>query len=250
MISAKTKDQIKIMQEGGQKLASVRDKLVSRIGPGVSLEQLDQAALEFIKKEGGQASFAMVPGYRWATCINVNEGVVHGIPDNTKIREGDVVSIDVGMYYKGFHTDTSTTVAVPPVSKEVQKLITVGKQALSLSIKKAKPGAYLAEVSTTMQNILEKEGFSPVRALTGHGIGKNLHEEPQIPCFWEGDIKKSPLLPEGAVLALEVIYAAGSPEVVLSNKDGWTIRTEDGKMAGLFEETVAVTKNGPLVLTS
>jgi methionyl aminopeptidase len=244
----KTRREIEIMAEGGRILGNIRDKIAAAVRPGVEVSELENTAERLIKKSGGQASFKMVPGYHHATCININDVVVHGIPDKTIIQAGDKVGIDVGLYYKGFHTDTATTVIVNGNSNS-NKFLNTGKVALKKAIEQAKPGKRVADISRVIQETVEQAGYSAIRALTGHGVGKNLHEEPAIPCFITGKYEHSPVLSEGMVLAIEVMYNAGSPDVAYKNDDGWTIVTADGKISGLFEQTVAVTKSGPVILT-
>ncbi len=246
-LELKTPAEIKIMAQGGKKLHLVKQKLVQAVKPGITGMQLDQLATQLITTAGGSPSFQMVPGYHWATCININDIVVHGIPDQSKLKTGDVVGIDVGMYYQGFHTDTSVTVAVGSPTVSVQKFLDTGKKALNKAIELAKPGRKVANLSAAMQTTVEAAGYSAVTALTGHGVGRQLHEEPAIPCFVVSH--HSPKLTSGMVLAIEIMYNLGGSEVVYQNDDGWTIATADGKISGLFEETVAVTASGPVVLT-
>lgn len=247
MIEPKTEKEIEIMREGGRKLLLIKEALRKAVDVGVTPDEIDKMAEKLILEAGGKPSFKMVKNYHWSTCINTNEGVVHGVPGNSRFENGDIVSVDVGLFYKGFHTDTSFTVPVGEVSGEVKRFLAAGEKALLNSIDKVKAGGKISDISRVMETILKKEGYSPVRALTGHGIGRNLHEKPAIPCFWDG--KASDVIPEGAVLALEVIYMMGSPDLVLS-EDGWTLATKDGKIAALFEETVIAGKTGPQVLTA
>ena len=248
-IKVKTKKEIQIMKEGGKKLSLIKTKLSKATKTGTNAAEIEYMANKLIEEAGGKPSFKMVPGYSWATCINVNEGVVHGIPKQGIVfSKGDLVSIDVGMFYKGFHTDTSFTVGISP-SKETAFFLMSGEEALGVAIKQAKPGNRVFDISKAMQASIESSGFAPVRALVGHGIGRDLHEEPQIPCFVKGARNDSPLLPEGVVLAIEVMYTKGTSSVTVAD-DGWTITTSDGKIAALFEETVAVTGDGPLILTT
>jgi methionyl aminopeptidase len=220
--------------------------LIAAVKPGVTGLDLENLAMKLIKQAGAEASFAKVPGYKWATCININDVVVHGIPNITKFKDGDCVGIDVGLFYKGFHTDTSTSVMV---GNHTSNFLNIGKKALKLAIAQAKIGKRVADISKAMQTNVEKAGYSAIRALTGHGIGKNLHEQPYIPCFEMGKYSDSPKLVEGMIIAIEIIYNAGTSDVVYKNDDGWTIATADGKISGLFEETVAITNDGPVILT-
>jgi methionyl aminopeptidase len=249
-MSIKTKEEIAIMGEGGKMLAFVREEIARAVKPGVTGLQLEEIACELIEKTGGKPSFKMVSGYRHATCININDVVVHGIPNNHIIANGDKVGIDVGLFWKGFHTDTSVTVTAGEESIEIKKFLDTGKRALKKAIEQARPGKRIADISRAMQETVENEGYGIVTALTGHGIGKNLHEEPAIPCFVYDEDEHTPLLKEDMVIAIEVMYNQGTGEVAYKNNDGWTIVTADGKISGLFEHTVAVTRNGPLVLTA
>lgn len=245
----KTSREIEIMKEGGKKLAEIKRALAQAVDEGVTAAEIEELANDLIEKTGGRASFKMVEGYSWATCINVNEGVVHGIPSKTLVfKKGDIVSVDVGLYYRGFHTDTSFTVGVG-VSGAKQRFLEAGREALYKAISQVRVGKRVYDISFAIQKTLEKRGLSPVRSLVGHGIGKKLHEEPYIPCFVTGKKEDTPVIPEGAVLAIEVMYTEGLPDLTLA-EDGWTIKTKDGKIAGLFEETVAATYGGPLVLTN
>lgn len=234
------------MTEGGEILRAIKLNLIAAARPGATGLDLENLAQKLIKRAGAEASFAKVPGYRWATCINVNEVVVHGIPNQTKFKKGDYVGIDVGVYYKGFHTDTSTSVII---DQPEDKFLQIGRQALTQAIQAVKPGRRIADVSIAMEKVVKDAGYSPVRALTGHGIGKQLHEEPAIPCFTVGRYDNSPILIPGMVLAIEIMYNAGSSDVAYKNEDGWTVVTADGKISGLFEDTIAVTKNGYQILT-
>lgn len=247
-IYLKSKEDIKKMTEGGKLLKSVKLKLLSSVKEDVSAYEIENLADSLITALGGRPSFKMVPGYHWATCINVNEGLVHGIPRKDVIfKKCDVVSVDVGLFYEGFHTDTSFTVGISARS-EVKKFIEKGKMSLNKAVGEATPGKKIYDVSHAIESTLVNEGYSPIRALVGHGVGRNLHEAPQIPCFISGDRKTSLDIVAGMVLAIEVMYAMGSPDVILA-PDGWTISMRDGKISALFEETVAVTEDGPSVLT-
>lgn len=248
-IQIKTPEEVKIMTEGGEKLGRVKNALSKAVKAGVSAMEIEELAVKLIKEEGAEVSFSMVPGYSWATCITVNEGLVHGIPQKDMVfKAGDIVSVDVGVYFKGFHTDTSITVGID-LSPENQKFLNVGKSALEKAISKARVGNHLYVISKAIEDEIEGHGYSTIKALVGHGVGRELHEDPQIPCFVPGKIEDSPKLTVGMVLAIEVMYAAGSDKVHVL-EDGWTIAMRDGKMSGLFEETVAITADGPKVLTA
>jgi len=249
MIKLEDERKIKLMREGGIRLAYIKQILFDKVEEGVTAWQIEILARNLIKKMGGEASFMMVPGYKWATCVNLNQGVVHGIPKREIVfKNGDLVSVDLGMYYKGFHTDTSFTKALGEESQEIEIFLETGKEALRQAISRALPSNYIYDISLAIESTLRKRKFSPVKALVGHGIGKKLHEDPQIPCFAEGKREKTKHIKPGLTIAIEVIYTMGNGEVKLLD-DGWTIVTQDGKIAGLFEETIAVTEGGPITLT-
>lgn len=267
MITVKSEEEIKIMKEGGGILAWVMAAVVKKAKPGVTTQELDQFAEGLIKKRGGLPSFKMVPKYNWATCMCVNDCVVHGIPNKHKLKEGDVLGIDIGIFYEGFHTDMARTLRVrnKKVSpkrnflrevniknkklREIDRFLKTGKIALKRAIEQARVGNRLGHISKAIQDTVEEASYSVVKTLVGHGVGEKLHEEPEIPCFLKSKIKDSPSLQKGMTLAVEVIYNLGSEETVLKQSDGWTILTKDGKLSGLFEDTVAVTEKGPIVLT-
>lgn len=240
---------ISCMQEGGRMLGEIRNQLAQMVAPGVTLMQIEEKANELLLKTGGEPAFKKVDNYHWATCINVNEGVVHGIPTNYVIKDGDVVSIDVGLWYKGYFTDTSTSCVAGEPNPDLEKFLQVGKQTLQMAIERARMGNRVGHISEIIENQLEKVGYHPIEELTGHGVGVKLHEKPHIPGVLDAQLQHSPLLHLGQTLAIEVIYTMGKPEIVV-DADGWTIVTKDGKIAGLFEETVAITETGPLVLTA
>lgn len=249
MIAIKTPQEIEAMQEGGKMLSDALWEVVKNIKPGISELELDKIAEEFIIRAGGEPGFKKVQGYKHTICISVNDIVVHGIPTDYRLKEGDVVGIDCGVFYKGFHTDMSETVTVEGSSdSKVVKFLETGKKALNEAIKQAKEGNHVGDISKTIQDIVEGQGYSVVRSLVGHGVGHELHEEPEVPGYLVGRIEKTPLLKEGMVIAIEAIYNMGSPDLSLDD-DGWTLRTKDKGLSGLFERTVAITKNGPLVIT-
>jgi methionyl aminopeptidase len=244
----KTKEELEIMLEGGKKLARVKHALFDMVKAGVSAYDIEEAAMRLIKEEGAEPSFTKVPKYHWATCVNVNDGIVHGIPKKeTVFEKGDLVSVDVGLFYKGFHTDTSFSVGVD-VDPQKSHFLEVGRRALNRGIEKAKVGNKIYDISEAIEKVLREEGLTPVNGLVGHGVGRSLHENPQIPTFTYGVREQSPEIVVGAALAIEVMYTEGNGEIKL-DKDGWTILTEDGTISGLFEETVLVTDKGSIVAT-
>ena len=255
MINLKTKEEIEIMKHGGKILAEVLEEVTGNIKIGVSELELDRMAERLILEKGGEPGFKKVDGYKYTICISTNDVVVHGIPTDYKLKEGDVVGIDCGVYYGGFHTDMAQTVQVRDLRvknqslDEVSKFLDVGEKTMWSGIRAAKAGQRVGDVSKAIQSMVEGQGYSVVRSLIGHGVGRELHEEPEVPGFLDGSILKTPLLKEGMTIAIEVIYNMGKSDVVYSNDDGWTIKTKDGSLSGLFERTIAITKAGMEVLT-
>ncbi len=258
MINIKTPQEIVIMEKGGRILSQVLHQVLDVIKPGITELELDALAEKLITEKGGQPGFKKVAGYNHTICVSTNDVVVHGVPSSYKLKEGDVIGIDCGVYYKGFHTDMSETRRVSTVNyqqltinnkSDVDKFLKTGKMALDEAIKQAKVGNRVGHISKTIQEIVEGKGYSVVRSLVGHGVGKKLHEEPEVPGFLSGHIEQTPLLKEGMTIAIEVIYNMGKHDVVYANDDGWTIKTKDGSLSGVFERTVAITKNGPLHFT-
>lgn len=234
------------MKKAGNICAKALKKVLSEVRPGVLCSELNKIAREEITKDGADSSFMTVDDYKWTICTTINDQVVHGIPTDTALKEGDILGIDIGARYKGFHSDMATTVAVGKVSDHQKEFLEKGKKTLEKAIRRAKVGGHIGDISSTIQKEIESAGYDIVKNLTGHGVGRELHEEPMVPGF--GKEGKGPKILENMVLAIEVIYAQGSGEVKIE-KDNWTISTKDGSLGGLFEQTVAITKNGPIVLT-
>jgi methionyl aminopeptidase len=256
MIHLKTEKEIGIMRIGGKMLAEVLDEVIKNVKVGVSELELDQLAEKLILEKGGEPGFKKVEGYSHTICISTNDVVVHGIPTDYKLKEGDKVGIDCGVYYQGFHTDMAQTTRVKNEKlkikneDEVDRFLKTGEKAMWEGIKAAKLGQRVGDISKAIQEIVEGQGYSVVRNLIGHGVGKELHEDPEVPGFLSGSILRTPLLKEGMTIAVEVIYNMGKSGVVYSNDDGWTIKTKDGSLSGLFERSIAITREGPVVLTS
>ncbi len=247
-IQLKTKEEVKLIIDGGKRLSEVKKRLEEKVEVGVSAWEIEELALDLIKKSGGEPAFARVPKYHWATCINTNDGVVHGIPKKESIfQKGDVVSVDVGLFYKGFNTDTSFSKGLE-VDGDIENFLDVGKRALKNAVLKAVPGGRIFDISEAIETTLKRGNYNPVRALVGHGVGRNLHEDPQIPQFVYEERNRTLEIAVGAVLAIEVIYTTGSGGI-RNAEDGWTILTSDGKISALYEDTVVVTENGNLVVT-
>lgn len=246
MISIKTIEEIEIMKKAGEKLAFVMKQIRKEVKPGVSTEKLDQLAEKLILSEGSKPAFKNYKGFPASLCVSLNDEIVHGVPSERVIREGDLASLDLGLLYDGYASDMATTLAVGSVDPEVNRLIRVTKKSLKRAIARMKPNKFLGDVSCAVQNYVESQGFEVVRDLCGHGIGKRVHEDPDIPNW--GQRHKGPKLKVGMVFAIEPMVVMGKPSIKLA-KDGLTFKTGDGSLSAHFEHTVAITKKGPLILT-
>ncbi len=246
-------EKIHAMTEGGQKMGAILRELMDVSKSGVNLLQIEALAQKRIKEAGGVPSFPTVEDYRWATCLCVNEVIVHGIPVDRVLKEGDLFTVDIGMIYKGYHTDTGWTKIVSDHPESADpKLINflhVGEDALWKAIDQARVGNRIGHISKTIGDIVQGAGFGIVKSLVGHGVGRELHEPPQIPGFLRGSVEHTLPLVAGMTIAVEVIYTMGKPEVYYPNDDGWSIATRDGSMTAVFEHTVEVTADRPNVLT-
>ncbi len=249
MIQIKTPAEISTMAEGGKILSDVLQKTLRKAVPGITTADLDKYAENLIRAAGAKPSFKMEKGYHFATCMSVNDVVVHGLPREYRLKEGDILGVDAGVYYRGFHTDASWSIAMG-ASKETVKFLKKGEEALEKAIAQCRVGGHVGDISKAIQETVEGAGYSCVRQLVGHGVGRKLHEDPEIPCFVRGKIENTPPIRAGMVFAVEVIYNRGQPQVIYAGDDGWTIATRDGLPSGLFEHTVAVTDAGPVVLTA
>lgn len=242
-------NQIEAMKIGGAMLGRVRKALYDFTQVGVTPKAVEFKARQLIKAEGGELSFTKVPGYRWATCINLNDGIVHGIPESsTPFADGDLVTVDVGIFYKGFHTDAAFSKVVGTSTPEKDRFLKAGLEGLRNAIDAVKPGNRIGDISLAMESTLKKYGYRATRELTGHGVGKELHEDPMISNVVLGPREKTPLIKLGQTLAIEIIYVEGKPALVLE-EDGWTIATKDGTLSAVHEETVVVTEDGCSILT-
>jgi len=244
MIIYKTVDEINTMKLGGKISRDALKLALSMCEEGMMLIQIDREVEKFILSNLAKPSFKYVPGYSFSTCININDGLVHGIPTDYKISKGDLVKVDLGVLYKGFHTDTSGTVEVG-TSLETS-FIDAGRECIKRAVAKCLIGNKIGDISHAMQEAIESHGFTVSRSLLGHGIGRQLHEDPLVPGY--GKPNTGITLKEGLVLAIEIIYQKGSYQTKVL-PDNWTIVTKDGSLGGLFEDTVAITRSGPLVLT-
>lgn len=242
-------NQLAAMTHGGAMLGRVRERLFHFTQVGVSPWEIECEARRLIKAEGGELSFTKVPNYRWATCVNLNSGIVHGIPTSTNpLIDGDLVTVDVGVFYRGFHTDAAFSKVVGTASTTQTRFLQAGMEGLRAAIDVVKPGNHIGEIGNAMTRVLKNYGYQATRELTGHGVGRELHEDPLISNLATPHPEQTPLIQTGQTLAIEIIYIAGKPGLVLE-EDGWTISTKDGTLSAVFEETVVATDGGSLVLT-
>lgn len=246
MIALRSKDELDILRESNVIAAETLQEIKRFIKPGVTTMELETIARDFIEKKGACASFKGYRGFPGYICTSINEEVVHGIPGKRILKEGDIISIDVGIKWKSYYGDTTDTVGVGEIGADVSKLLKVARDALSRAVIQARPGNRLSDISFAIQSCAEAENYSVVRDFVGHGIGSSLHEEPQVPNF--GPPHKGPRLLPGMVLAIEPMLNEGSYEVEILS-DGWTVVTQDRKLSAHFEHSVAITENGPWVLS-
>jgi methionyl aminopeptidase len=250
MIIRKSRQELDQMARAGTIVADALSLLGENIRPGTTTAELDQLADEFIRSRGGVPTFKGYRGpypYPASICTSPNDVVVHGIPDEYALVEGDILSVDVGVTLDGFVADSAYTFPVGEIDAETERLLEVGNAALHAGIDQARAGGKLTDISHAVQRVTEDAGFSVVRSLVGHGVGRDMHEDPQIPNF--GEPGRGPTLAPGMTLAIEPMITAGSHEVVV-RPDQWTIATADGSLSAHFEHTVAVTKEGPRILTA
>lgn len=248
MIYYKTEEEIELLRENNMLVSRALAEVGKHIKPGVTTLELDRIAEQFIRDHGAVPGFLGYNGFPNSLCISVNEHVVHGIPsDKQVLQEGDIISVDCGTIMKGFYGDSAYTFAVGEIAPDVQRLLDVTKEALHKGVAQAKVGNRVGDVSNAVQEHAEKNGFSVVRELVGHGLGRNMHESPEVPNY--GARGRGPLLKEGLVICIEPMINMGDRQVVFE-RDGWTVRTRDRKPSAHFEFAVAVTKNGPDVLTT
>jgi methionyl aminopeptidase len=251
MILLKSPDEIERMRRSSGIVAEILAEVASRVRPGVATDELDALAEELTRKKGAKPAFkGYVVGGRTfpaSICISVNDEVVHGIPSRDRVlRDGDLVGLDFGVCCDGYFGDAARTVAVGRTSPEAQRLMDVTAASLAAGIEAIRPGAHIADISGAIQDVAEGAGFSLVREFVGHGIGRSLHEDPQVPNYRTGT--RGVKLSEGLVLAIEPMVNAGGPEVYVKD-DGWTAATRDGRLSAHFEHSVAVTANGPYILS-
>jgi methionyl aminopeptidase len=244
MVIIKSDEEIAIMRKCGRILADILDKLRAEVRPGIKTAQLDVIMAEESRKRGVLPSFKNYRGFPASLCVSVNDEIVHGIPGERVLEEGDIVSVDVGAKLNGFHTDAAVTVGVGGISREAEDLIMVTEGSLKSGIAQAISGAWVGDISSAIQRYVESKGFSVVREYTGHGVGRDLHEEPQIPNFV---VSRGSLLRRGMTLAIEPMVNAGDWHTRLAANQ-WTVLTADGSLSAHFEHTVAVTDSEPEIL--
>ncbi|MED2795205.1 type I methionyl aminopeptidase [Bacillus wiedmannii] len=247
MIICKTPREIEIMREAGRIVALTHQELKQHITPGITTKELDQIAEKTIQKYGATPSFKGYNGFPGSICASVNEELVHGIPGKRKLEEGDIISIDIGAKYNGYHGDSAWTYPVGNISESVQKLLDVTEKSLYLGLEQVKPGERLSNISHAVQTHVEENGFSIVREYVGHGIGQDLHEDPQIPHY--GPPNRGPRLKPGMVICVEPMVNQGR-RYVKTLSDDWTVVTVDGKWCAHFEHTIALTEAGYEILTT
>jgi methionyl aminopeptidase len=247
MINLKTAHEIDLMARAGGLLASVLPPLKEACEPGVKTIELDRIADRLIRAGGAKPGFLGYNGFPRSICVSINDEAVHGIPGSRKIAAGDLVSLDLGLVLEGFWADVGITVGVGKITTEGERLIKVTEEALYVGIEKARVGGYLGDISSAIQKHVEAAGFSVIRQFVGHGIGRQMHEDPQVPNF--GSPGTPPRLKAGMTLAIEPMVNAGTHDVYMK-PDGWTICTADGRLSAYFEHTVAITDGGPVVLTA
>lgn len=246
MIVVKTRAQIEKMRQAGRLVAQTLDLMERLAKPGIRTIELDAAAEEFILSQGAVPAFKGYMGYPATLCVSINDEVVHGIPGDRRLEEGQIVSVDVGVNCDGWYGDAARTLCIGAVSDDAKRLLEVTQEALKRGIAQARPGNRLGDISSAVQTFAEKHGYSVVRELVGHGIGQRMHEEPQVPNF--GRAHTGPELKPGMVLAIEPMLNVGSGEVSF-DADKWTVRTADGSLSAHFEHTVAITDGEPEILT-
>ena len=246
MITIKTPEEIEIMREGGKILAKIMKELESKVAPGIITKELDRVAEDLVFRYGAKPSFKNYQGFPAALCTSINEELVHCVPSERKLKQGEIVSLDLGILYKGFHTDMAKTVPVGKISAEAQRLIRITKKALKRGIKKVRPGNTFGDIGNTIQRYVEGQGYNVVRDLCGHGIGREIHEDPQVLNY--GKRRTGPELVQGMTFCIEPMVTVGDWKIKKA-KDNYGFQTSDNSLCAHFEHTLAVTKTGCEVLT-
>jgi len=246
MIQIKSPQEIQIMAEGGKILATVLKELENMVAPGITTLQLDRAAEALILKHGAKPAFKGYKKFPYSLCTSVNEDIVHALPSKRILKEGDIITLDLGVLHKGYNTDMAVTVGVGEISFEAKRLLMVTKKALRLGTKKARDGVRIGDLGNTIQRFVEDQGFGVVRDLCGHGIGKQVHEDPFIPNFGKRGTGLN--LAEGMVICIEPMVTMGNYEIKKS-EDGYGYATKDGSLSAHFEHTILITRDGSRILT-
>lgn len=244
MIKIKTDKEIELMRKAGEITRNTLLEVEKHVAPGVTTKFLDKIAYDYIKSQGATPSFLHYGGFPATICASRNDVVVHGFPDDVPLKEGDIISVDVGAKYMGYHGDSARTFPVGKISDQAQKLIDVTKESFFRGIKNIKAGNTVGDISSQVQNYVEKFGFSVVREMVGHGVGKNLHEDPEVPNF--GYAGLGPKLQKNMVIAIEPMVNMGDYEVIIK---GWSCKTRDGSLSAHYENTVLITDSGVEILT-
>lgn len=250
MITIKTAEQIETVKKGGVILKKALDYTCKHAVPGITTLELDALAEKFITDNGGEPGFKRVPGYRWTSCICINDQIVHTPPSRRVIRESDVVTIDMGVFYGGLHTDSATTFVVgTPTNQETVHFLRSGKRALDRAISKAKAGNRIGHISQEIYTCITGDGYYIIKELTGHGVGAELHEDPLIPGYVDRPIDTTPRIKPGMILAIEVIYSIKKDHMTEEKGNDWSIITKHGSLSACFESTIAILENQTMILT-
>lgn len=250
MIHLKTPAEIKIMEECGKKLRDTVEELIPFIKEGMTTLEIDKEAERLLVKNGAESSFKKVDGYSWSTCLPINEQTVHTPPTKRVLKAGDVLTLDIGAFYKGFHTDTATTFVIGgKTDQDTQKFLDAGKIALQKGIAQVNAGNHLGHISQVMEKEICGNGYFILKQLTGHGIGKELHEDPYVLNFLDKPIEKTYKMRPGLVIAVEIIYSQGTEEIAYEDETEWSIITDDHSLSACFEHTIAITEENAYILT-
>ena len=247
MIVRKSRGELETMREGGRINAACLNMLAENVRPGVTTGELDGMAEEFIRSRGGTPEFKGYQGFPGSICASPNSMIVHGIPGSYRLKDGDIISLDVGTRFEGFVADSATTVAAGEVPDRTLALMEITQKCLAAAVEQVRNGNRLGDIGYAIQSVAEPEGYGVVRDLVSHGVGRKMHEEPQIPNY--GKPRTGPRLQPGMVFAVEPMITLGSYDIQLDERDGWSIYTADGSLSAHYEHTIAVTENGPWVLT-
>jgi methionyl aminopeptidase len=247
MTIIKSPEEVELMRQAGRIVAIVLERLSREIQPGIKTRHLNEVAEEELKRNGAKASFKGYRGYPASLCVSINDEIVHGIPDDRLLIEGDLVSLDFGAYLKGFHGDSAVTVGVGKISTEAEKLLDTTREALLVAIQHARNGNRVGHISAAVQQYVESQGFTVIREYCGHGIGRDLHEDPQVPNFGSPDTGQ--ILKKGMTVAIEPMVVTGDWHTTVDEKNKWTVRTADSGLAAHFEHTIAIGESEPEILT-